>query len=193
MECYYTVSSSILDPFRHYILASSQVENPSNFVKHSLEKLVTLANDPRNSDKIQRIRPAPFFFSNSFLKSSIFSSEDFPANLISSGLAFSCGRGGRSEPHITSTRLVVTAESEAPPFFLIFSDRARASARFNQSNDFARTAFQFLRAVMTVGSTPTTLLPSDCSAALSDVRKCRNEEREMMTILATSGHLRCLV
>ena len=82
---------------------------------------------------LQTIRPALLFFSSSFRRSSIFSSNVFPAKLSASVLTFSCGRGGRLSPHTASTRLMLTPTSAAPPFFFIFSSNLRASAAWRQN------------------------------------------------------------
>ena len=74
------------------------------------------------------MRPALFFFSSSFLRSSIFSENGFPANSTGKARIFSCGRGGRLSPQMTSTRLVLIPTRPEPPCFLIFSSSFRASA-----------------------------------------------------------------
>lgn len=84
----------------------------------------------RSRDILQTMSPALFFFSSSFLRSSIFSSNVFPANCIGSVLTFSCGRGGRLSPHIESTRLILTPTRAEPLFFLIFSANFLASATY---------------------------------------------------------------
>ena len=119
---------------------------------------------------LHTIRPALFFLSSSLRRSSIFSANFLPANSISSTDTFSFGRGGRSSPQTRSTRLALTPRSSAPPFFFIFSDNLRASAVESKKRPAVGLQLASLRAVMTVGSTPTVLRPSDCSAVLEEFR-----------------------
>ncbi len=129
MECCLNISQACPLAPKYRILIPAKIEKPGNLVEHGY--VCTLARTVhylKDSDDVHRIRPAPFFLSNSFRKSSIFSSDALPVYLISSGFMFCSERDGRSEPQIISTRLSVTGVNAAPPFFLIFSDRSRASA-----------------------------------------------------------------
>lgn len=74
------------------------------------------------------MKPALFFFSSSFLRSSSLSSKLLPAYLRSKTLTGSSGRDGLFLPQTISTRLSLIPFSSPPPFFLIFSASFRASA-----------------------------------------------------------------
>lgn len=103
---------------------------------------------------------------------------------MSSTETFSLGRGGRLSPQTRSTKLVFTPTNEAPPFFLIFSSSLRASAALSETNDRREVQLPILRAVMTVGSTPTVLFPSDCSADLHQISSPLTDTMLRCTILA---------
>lgn len=139
---------------------------------------------------VQIIRPALFFLSSSFRRSSIFSSNFLPAYLRSSTETFSLGREGCSSPQTRSTRFSLIPTSEAPPFFLIFSASLRASAGTSKMTVQPRRYPSSLRAVMSLGSTPTEWLPSDCSAVLDTLSvpiDCQDNSKHHSCQVGTSS------
>ena len=179
------------------VLIATEIEQPRDLVKSRFMRNGSAfgAGAERNKRDIQMISPAPFFFSSSFLSVSSFSSELWPANLMSRGFTSPLGDGGRSDPHTTSTRLVVTGDRVAPPPFLIFSSKLRASATWKM----LRIAFldEFACAYEL-------LSPSDPRQQFCCLRtallsyfssKVRANIHRLMgpTILARSEHRQCLV
>ena len=111
------------------LLVPTKIVQPGDFVKHSFPDCQQRVEDLQKNH-LQTMRPALLFFSSSFRRPSIFSSNFLPVKSNGNTLTFSFGRAGRLSPQIRSTRLVLTPTSPLPPFFLIFSSNFRASAAF---------------------------------------------------------------
>lgn len=116
---------------------------------------------------LQTTKPALLRFSSSFRTSSTFSEKGFPAKFSSCTLTFSFGLAGFLLPHTASTIFCRMAFRSPPPFFLIFSASFLASASLISVPWLLCVQMLHSRAVITEGSTPTFLPPSDLSAVLN--------------------------
>lgn len=135
--------------------------------------------------------PDFFCFSSSLRRSAIFSWKLLPAYLSGWTLTSSLGRDGLSFPQTKSTKFCSTPRSEEP-FFTRVSASLRAPAA--SCEQYIQAIFRsclHLRAVIKLGSTPTTLPDSACSVVLitGSVSLFGNLVIMVYTILAKLEHL----